>query len=77
MDEFLEGLVVTGISIILVLVIVMSVILGVNLSLEGNGKIIGTNMNNETKEYVRITYDNYGVTEDGTRELLKFYKYKK
>lgn len=77
MDEFLEGLVVTGISIILVIVIVMSVILGVNLSLEENGKIIGTNMNNETKEYVRISDDSYGVTEDGTRELLKSYKFKK
>ena len=77
MDEFLEGLVVTGISIILVLVIVMSVILGVNLSLEGNGKIIGTNMNNETKEYVRVINNSLGVTADGTREFLKSYKFNK
>lgn len=76
MDEFLEGLVVTGISIIIVIVIVMSVILGVNLSLDGNEKIIGTNMNNETKEYIRVD-DYYGITADGTRELLKSYKYKK
>ena len=40
-------------------------------------KVIGTNMNNETKEYVRISDDSYGVTEDGTRELLKSYKFKK
>ena len=40
-------------------------------------KVIGTNMNNETKEYVRITDDSYGVTADGTRELLKSYKFKK
>ena len=41
------------------------------------GKVIGTNMNNETKEYIRITDDSYGITKDGTRELLKSYKYKK
>ena len=42
-----------------------------------SSKVIGTNINNETKEYVRITDDSYGVTKDGTRELLKSYKYKK
>ena len=40
-------------------------------------KVIGTNMNNETKEYVSIIDDSYGVTKDGTRELLKNYKFKK
>lgn len=40
-------------------------------------KVIGTNINNETKEYVRIIDDSYGITKDGTRELLKSYKYKK
>lgn len=40
-------------------------------------KVIGTNMNNETKEYVSIIDDSYGVTKDGTRELLTSYKYKK
>lgn len=40
-------------------------------------KVIGTNMNNETKEYVSIIDDSYGVTKDGTRELLKSYKFKK
>lgn len=37
-------------------------------------------MNNETKEYLGIyedRYQTYGVTEDGTRELLKSYKFKK
>lgn len=40
-------------------------------------KVIGTNMNNETKEYVKVIDNSYGVTKDGTRELLKSYKYKK
>ena len=43
-------------------------------------KGIGTNMNNETKEYLGIyedRYQTYGVTEDGTRELLKSYKFNK
>ena len=40
-------------------------------------KGIGTNMNNETKEYIRINDNSYGVTKDGTRELLKSYKFKK
>lgn len=42
-----------------------------------SGEVIGVNINNEIKEYRYITNDNYGVTSDGTRELLKSYKYKK
>lgn len=42
-----------------------------------SSKVIGTNINNEIKEYVRITDDSYGITKDGTRELLKSYKFKK
>lgn len=40
----------------------------------------GTNMNNETKNYVKIyegRYHTYGKTEDGTTEFLKSYKFKK
>lgn len=51
-------------------------IICLTLTNESN-KVIGTNINNETKEYVRITDDFYGLTADGTRELLKSYKYKK
>lgn len=78
MDKILEVLVTTIISIIQATAIVMLVILVVTLSLRKKG--IGTNMNNETKEYLGIyedRYQTYGVTEDGTRELLKSYKYKK
>lgn len=65
MKEFIIGIFIfVSISIILLLAIMPE-------------KVIGTNMNNETKEYVRISDDSYGVTEDGTRELLKSYKYKK
>ena len=65
MKEFIIGIFVfVSISIILLLAIMPE-------------KVIGTNMNNETKEYVRISDDSYGVTEDGTRELLKSYKFKK
>lgn len=42
-----------------------------------SGEVIGVNINNEIKEYRYINNDNYGVTADGTRELLKSYKYKK
>lgn len=65
MKEFIIGIFIfVSISIILLLAIMPE-------------KVIGTNMNNETKEYVRISDDSYGVTEDGTRELLKSYKFKK
>nr|DAY29629.1 MAG TPA: hypothetical protein [Caudoviricetes sp.] len=65
MKEFMIGIFIfVSISIILLLAIMPE-------------KVIGTNMNNETKEYVRITDDSYGVTADGTRELLKSYKFKK
>lgn len=65
MKEFIIGIFMfVSISIILLLAIMSE-------------KVIGTNMNNETKEYVRITDDSYGVTADGTRELLKSYKFKK
>lgn len=77
MREFLEALAVTCISFIIGIVVVILVMLGVKLSLEGNGDIIGTNMKNETKEYVEVIDNFYGITKDGTRELLKSYKYKK
>ena len=65
MKEFIIGIFIfVSISIILLLAIMPE-------------KVIGTNMNNETKEYVRINDDSYGVTEDGTRELLKSYKFNK
>jgi len=37
-------------------------------------------MQNETKNYVKIyegRYHTYGVTEDGTRDILNSYKFKK
>ena len=37
-------------------------------------------MQNETKDYLKIyegRYYTYGVTEDGTKEILKSYKFKK
>ena len=77
MREFLEALAVTCISLIIGIVVVILVMLGVKLSLEGNGDIIGTNMNNETKEYVRVINNSLGVTADGTREFLKSYKFNK
>lgn len=40
-------------------------------------KVIGTNMNNETKEYIVVINNSCGITEDGKRELLKSYKFKK
>lgn len=77
MREFLEALAVTCISLIIGIVVVILVMLGVKLSLEGNGDFVGTNMNNETKEYVKVIDNSYGITKDGTRELLKSYKYKR
>lgn len=76
MDQFLERLAITGILIMLVILIVFPVLLFVFFRGK-NEKNIGTNMNNETKEYVRVIDNSYGVTADGTRELLKSYKYKK
>lgn len=79
MREFLEVLAITFISIIqaiAVVILVMLIIAGISL-LSGNGDFVGTNMNNETKEYVRVIDNSYGITKDGTRELLKSYKYKK
>lgn len=77
MDKLLEVLVTTIISIIQATAIVMLVILCVTLSLGKKKDIIGTNMNNETKEYVRVINNSLGVTADGTRELLKSYKFNK
>ena len=69
MREFLEVLAITCISII-------QAIAGIGV-LSGDGDFVGTNMNNETKEYVKVIDNSYGITKDGTRELLKSYKYKK
>lgn len=79
MREFLEVLAITFISIIqaiAVVILVMLIIAGISL-LSGDGEFVGTNMNNETKEYVKVIDNFYGITKDGTRELLKSYKYKK
>mgnify|MGYP003092946885 FL=1 len=79
MREFLEVLAITFISIIqaiAVVILVMLIIAGISL-LSGDGEFVGTNMNNETKEYVKVIDNSYGITKDGTRELLKSYKYKK
>lgn len=65
MKEFIIGMSIFVLIFIILPLIIMS------------EKVIGTNINNEIKEYRYITNDNYGVTEDGTRELLKSYKYKK
>ncbi len=77
MRKFLEELAIIIISIIQATAIMMLVILCVTLSLGKKKDIIGTNMNNETKEYVKVIDNSYGITKDGTRELLKSYKYKK
>ena len=79
MREFLEVLAITFISIIqaiAVVILVMLIIAGISL-LSGDGEFVGTNMNNETKEYVKVIDNSYGITKDGTRELLKSYKYKR
>lgn len=79
MREFLEVLAITFISIIqaiAVAILVMLIIAGIS-RLSGDGEFVGTNMNNETKEYVKVIDNSYGITKDGTRELLKSYKYKK
>lgn len=60
------------IGMFLIAIIIISAILSDKLE-----KAIGTNMNNETKEYVRVINGSCGITKDGTRELLKSYKYKK
>ena len=79
MRDFLEVLAITFISIIqaiAVVILVMLIIAGIS-RLSGDGEFVGTNMNNETKEYVKVIDNSYGITKDGTRELLKSYKYKK
>lgn len=79
MREFWEVLAITFISIIqaiIVVIVVVLIIAGISL-LSGDGDFVGTNMNNETKEYVKVIDNSYGITKDGTRELLKSYKYKK
>lgn len=79
MREFLEELAIICISIIqaiIVVIVVMLAIAGIGF-LSGNGDFVGTNMNNETKEYVKVIDNSYGITKDGTRELLKSYKYKR
>lgn len=79
MRKFLEVLAITFISIIqaiAVVIVVMLAIAGIGF-LSGDGDFVGTNMNNETKEYVKVIDNSYGITKDGTRELLKSYKYKK
>lgn len=77
MRKFLEELAIIIISIIQATAIMMLVILCVTLSLGKKRDIIGTNMNNETKEYVRVIDHSCGITKDGTRELLKSYRFQR
>ena len=61
--------------IIFIVVVIFTVIF-----LSRGKKGTGTNMQNETKDYLKIyegRYYTYGVTEDGTKEILKSYKFKK
>lgn len=58
-------------------VFIFVLIIIVSLLITKSRKAIGMNINNEIKEYKYINKDYYGVTEDGTRELLKSYKFKK
>lgn len=60
------------VGMFVITILIISLVLSDELT-----KAIGTNMNNETKEYVKVIDNSYGITKDGTRELLKSYKYKK
>lgn len=60
------------IGMFIIAIIIISVVLSDKLE-----KVIGTNMNNETKEYVRVINNSCGITKDGTRELLKSYRFQK
>lgn len=60
------------VGMFVITILIISLVLSDELT-----KAIGTNMNNETKEYVRVIDNSYGITEDGTRELLKSYKFNK
>lgn len=60
------------IGMFLIAIIIISAILSDKLE-----KVIGTNMNNETKEYVRVINGSCGITKDGTRELLKSYRFQR
>ena len=64
------------ISVIIFMFVYIFTVIVLQLTIK-SGEVIGVNINNEIKEYRYITNDNYGVTADGTRELLKSYKYKK
>lgn len=60
------------IGMFIIAIIIISVVLSDKLE-----KVIGTNMNNETKEYVRVIDHSCGITKDGTRELLKSYRFQR
>lgn len=64
------------ISVIIFMFVSIFTVIVLQLTIK-SGEVIGVNINNEIKEYRYITNDNYGVTKDGTRELLKSYKFKK
>lgn len=68
MKELLEWIISVFIFVLIIIV---------SLLITKSRKVIGMNINNEIKEYKYINKDYYGVTEDGTRELLKSYKFKK
>lgn len=75
-DDIMDVNIVSIICIISAIVVSICTVSFVSFDKKG----IGTNMNNETKNYVKIfedRYRTYGITEDGTRELLKSYKFKK
>lgn len=72
-DDIMDVNIVSIICIISAIVVSICTVSFVSFDKKG----IGTNMNNETKEYVRVINNSLGVTADGTREFLKSYKFNK
>lgn len=75
-DDFMDVSIVSIICIMFFIVVSICLVSFVSFDKKGTG----TNMQNETKNYVKIfedRYRTYGITEDGTREILTSYKYKK
>lgn len=75
-DDFMGFNIVSIICIMIFIVVSICSVSFVSFDKKGTG----TNMQNETKNYVKIFEDRYrvyGITEDGTREFLKSYKFNK
>ena len=72
-DDFMDVNIVSIICAMFFIVVSICLVSFVSFDKKGTG----TNMNNETKEYIKVIDNSYGITKDGTRELLKSYKYKK